>query len=466
MLDVVLLKILVVLAIVLTNAFFVAAEFALVSVRDTRVQQLIAAGHHSARAVQRLQQHLDEFLPAVQFGVTLASLCLGWIGEPAIAALIYPLFKNIPYANVYAHGIAVALAFASITFFHVILGELVPKSLALQRAERMALAVAGPMELFMAMSRPILHVMNHSANAVLKLFGSRVMREGGVHSPEELKLIVSASRKLGMLPPFEEEVIHHALELANLAVREIMVPRQKIFSLPADMTVEDASARIIEEQHSRIPVYDPKRGREHITGLVYSKDISRLMHHRLLAQLQYGHLAVGELRLRQIMRDVLVVPETKPVVDLLEELRNRHRHLAIVVDEFGSTVGVVTVEDAIEQLVGEIHDEFDVPIPASLLTLAAGPVTVDGSENILDLETRLQITLPRDSGFETIAGFALSRLGRIPQGDECFEFEGRRYTIVEMKGHRIHRIKIENVKPVAAGSESPQPGPAHSGSSH
>lgn len=447
MVELALLKILGVLAIILTNAFFVAAEFALVSVRDTRVQQLIAAGDHSARVVQRLQQRLDEFLPAVQFGVTLASLGLGWIGEPAIATLILKLFAGIPHGIVYAHGIAFALAFALITFLHVILGELVPKSLALQRAERMALAVAPPMELFMAASRPVLRLMNRSANLVLKLFGSRVMREGGVHSPDELKLIVAASRKVGLLPPFEEDVIHRTLELANLAVREIMVPRQSVFSLPADISVEEASARIIEEQHSRVPVYDPQRGPEHIIGVVYSKDVSRLMHHRLMAQIQYGKLAVGELRLRQIMRDVLVVPETKPVTDLLEELRSRHRHLAIVVDEFGSTVGVVTVEDAIEQLVGEIHDEFDVALPQSALSWATGTVVLDGSENIRDVENHLHITLPRDSGFETIAGFALSRLGHIPQTGETFEFEGRRYTVLEMKGHRISRIKIENVAP-------------------
>src|SRR5579884_425615 len=212
MVELALLKILGVFAIILTNAFFVAAEFALVSVRDTRVQQLIAAGDNSARAVLRLQQRLGEFLPAVQFGVTLASLGLGWIGEPAIATLILRFFAGVPHAMVYVHGIAFALAFALITFFHVILGELVPKSLALQRAERMALAVAGPMELFMAASRPVLSLMNRSANLVLKMFGSRVMREGGVHSPDELKLIVSASRKVGLLPPFEEEVIHHTLE--------------------------------------------------------------------------------------------------------------------------------------------------------------------------------------------------------------------------------------------------------------
>jgi len=271
MISLVLLRIILVVLLVAANAFFVAAEFAMVSLRDTRIQQLIEQRRIGARTVQKIQQRLDEFLPAVQFGVTLASLGLGWVGEGTLAVLLQPLMQGIPFGRIYAHGIAATLAFIVITYMHVLLGELVPKSLALQRAERVALAVSGPMDFFMTLAHPFLLFMNKSANLVLRGFGSRLMREGGVHSPEELKLIVTASRRVGLLPEAQEDMIHNALELGNLTVREIMVPRHNIFSLPAGMSLEDAMARVVEEQHSRVPVYDPEKGKENIIGVLYSK---------------------------------------------------------------------------------------------------------------------------------------------------------------------------------------------------
>jgi putative hemolysin len=435
----VILRVLAVFLLVGLNAFFVAAEFALVSIRDTRIQQLIEARRIGARTVQRLHQKLDEVLNGVQFGITLASLGLGWVGEPAIARVIEPWLGAIPYANVYAHTIAVIIAFAIITYLHVILGEVVPKSLALQRAERVALAVAGPMEVFMTLARPFMYIMNTSSRIVLKALGARPMREGGLHSPEELKLIVTASTRVGLLPEIQEDMMHRVLELGNLTVREIMIPRPDIFALPADMMLEDATALVVEEQHSRIPVYDPQRGPEYIIGVLYSKDISRLMH----AKLRPAQAAPRDpLQVRHIMRDVLLVPETKAVTDLLIEFKQRRRHLAVVVDEFGSTAGVVTVEDVLEQIVGEIEDEFDVSEPTPLVA-ASGALVLDGAENIRDLDAQFQLGLPRDEGFETLAGFVLSRLQKIPSPGDTFEFQGRRYTVLQMEGHRIARVKVE-----------------------
>ncbi len=246
---------------ILANSFFVAAEFALISVRETRMEQLLALGRPGARTALHLKRSIDEFLPAVQFGVTLAALALGWLGEPAVAEMLLALAAGVltvlpAHAVLYAHTAAVILAFAAITYFEVLLGELVPKSLALQRAERIALAVAGPMDVFIRMTRPAVRLMNHSAAAVLRLFRAPLTGEGSVHSPEELKLIATATRRMGLLPAFQEEIIHRAIELNHVTVREIMTPRGKIFSLPADMPVERASARIVEEQHSRVPVYD------------------------------------------------------------------------------------------------------------------------------------------------------------------------------------------------------------------
>src|SRR5580693_7986342 len=337
--------------LILANGFFVAAEFALVSVRETRVEQLIAQRRPGARTVRRLQQNLDDFLPAVQFGVTLCSLALGWIGEPVVATIFEEWLAHVPHASVYAHLIAVPIAFALITYFHVLLGELVPKSLALRKVDQMALGVAGPMDAFIRLTRPVVRLMKWSARVVLRLFGMEMMQGGEVHSPEELKLIATASRRMGMLPAFQESLIHRAVELNSVPTREIMTPRQRIFSLPQDMLLEDANARVVEEQHSRVPVYDPARGPEHIVGVAYSKDLARLMHFRMTAQTRFARAPFTELRLGQVMHDVLVVPETKPVLDLLSEFQQRRRHIAIVVDEYGSTVGLVTVEDAIEQII-------------------------------------------------------------------------------------------------------------------
>jgi putative hemolysin len=435
-----------IVVLILANGFFVAAEFALVSVRETRIEQLIAERRPGARIVRRLQENLGDFLPAVQLGVTLCSLALGWIGEPAVADVFEHLMRGLPHARIYAHLAAVPLAFAFITYFHVLLGELVPKALALRRAEQMAVAVAGPMDVFIRLARPIVRLMNRSAGLVLRLFRAPLTQEGAVHSPEELKLMATAARRMGMLPEYQEALIHRAVEIDEIVTREIMTPRQRIFSLPADMLVEDASARIVDEQHSRVPVYDPARGPEFIIGIVYSKDISRLMHFRASATTRFAGAPFSDMRLRQVMREVLVVPETKPVLDLLHEFQLRRRHIAIVVDEFGSTVGVVSVEDAIEQLVGELEDEFDVGARA-VLTSAAGGMVLDGSVSLRDLETQMHWSLPRDGGAETLAGFLLARLGKIPSGGESIDYEGRRLTVLEMTGRRISKVRVQQIEP-------------------
>ncbi len=440
--------------LILINAFFVAAEFALVSVRDTRIEQMVAAGVPGARSVRRLQEDLDDFLPAVQLGVTLCSLALGWIGEPLAANVFLGWLQLLPtipaYAQLYAHLAAVALSFAAITYFQVVVGELVPKSLALRRAEALAVAVATPMLLFMALSRPAVRFLRNSAALLLRGFDVPMTERAAVHSPEELKLIATAARRMGVLPKFQETIVHRALELDDVTIREIMTPRQKIFSLPSDMLVDEASARVIDHMHSRVPVYDETRGPEHIVGVVYSKDLARLIYFRPTGQrgtlraapVDRTGQAVIELRLSQVMRDVLVVPETKTVLDLIRDFQQRRRQMAIVVDEYGSTVGLVTAEDAIEQLTGELEDEFDDP-DRPVLTAASGVLILDGGTNLRDLETQMQWSLPRDGGVETLAGFMLMRLGKIPRGGESVDYEGRRLTVVEMEGRRIQRVQVE-----------------------
>ncbi|MBZ5722610.1 MAG: hemolysin family protein [Acidobacteriia bacterium] len=452
MIAYVLLRVFVIVLLVAANAFFAAAEFSLVSVRDTRIQQLIEARRIGARIVQKLHRNLDEVVNGVQLGITVTSLTLGWVGEPILAHIVEGYTGEVPHANIYAHGIAIALAFSFITCLHVILGELVPKSLALQRAEQVALAVAAPMDVFLTLTRPFIYLMSRAAGSVLRIFGGRRTRQGPVHSPDELKLIVTASRQLGQIPEIQEAMIHNALELENISVREVMVPRPDIFSLPGDLTLDEALARVVDEQHSRIPVYDPQRGPEHIIGVLYSKDLMRWTRLRLTANpMQPIATRIAAMKISQIMRDVLVVPETKVLVELLEEFKQRKRHLAVVVDEFGSTAGVITVEDVLEQLVGEIEDEFDVAAAGQAELEGETALVLDGSVSIRDLESQYQLVLPRDAGFETLAGFVLARLQKIPAVGEAFDYDGHRFTVEEMEGHRIAKVRIERLEAKAVG---------------
>ena len=452
MIAFVLLRVFLILLLVAANAFFAAAEFALVSIRDTRIQQLIEARRIGARTVQRLHRNLDEVVNGVQLGITVVSLTLGWVGEPLLAQIMQGWVGDVPHVMIYAHGAAILIAFSLITCLHVILGELVPKSLALQRAEQVALAVAAPMDVFLTLTRPLIFMMSGAASSVLKVFGSRKLRQGPVHSPDELKLIVTASRQLGQIPPFQEEMVHRALELDNINVRQVMVPRPDIFSLPGDLSLHEALARVVEEQHSRIPVFDPQRGPEHIIGVLYAKDLMRWTRLRLTASPGEPVAArIAAMKISQIMHDVLVVPETKVLTELLEEFKERKRHLAVVVDEFGSTAGVITVEDVLEQLVGEIEDEFDVPPQEQPVLEGKIALQLEGAVGIRDLESQYQLTLPREGTFETLAGFVLARLQRIPRVGESFDYEGHRFAVEEMEGHRIAKVRIEKLQPSAVG---------------
>src|ERR1700733_5663539 len=432
MIAFVLLRVLLILLLVAANAFFAAAEFALVSVRDTRIQQLIESVRTGARIVQRLHQHHDEVDNGVQLGISMVSLTLGWIGEPMVARLVESLrfVHEVPHAAVYAHGIAIVIAFSLITYLHVLLGELVPKTLALQRSEQIALAVAAPMEAFLTLARPLLFFMRSSGGLVLRLFGARETRRGGaVHSPDELKLIVTASRQFGQIPESQEEMIHNAIELDSITVREVMVARPDIFSLPSDLTLDEALTRVVAGQHSRIPVYDPQRGPEHIVGVLYYKELVRWVRLRLVNLGQPLASRIARTQIGHIMHDVLVVPETKVLAELLAEFKERRRHLAVVEDEFDVSPQEPTLEDE------------------SILVL-------EGAVSVRDLEAQHGLLLPRDAGFETLAGFVLARLQRIPYLGESFEYEGHRYTVEEMEGHRIAKVKIEKLENIEGKAES------------
>jgi CBS domain containing-hemolysin-like protein len=303
------------------------------------------------------------------------------------------------------------------------------------------------MDVFLTLTGPLTAGMSRAAGFVLRAFGTREIRHGSVHSPDELRLIVAAARTSGQLSSGQEEMLLNALELDNLTARQVMVPRPKIFSLPADLNLDEGLSRVVDEQHSRIPVYDPQRGPEHIVGVLYAKDLMRWTRLRLrfAAMAAPSAQRIANMKIGQIMHDVLVVPETKSLLDLLSEFQQRKRHLAVVVDEFGSTAGVVSVEDVLEQLVGELEDEFDVATaePAD----ANAPLRLDGATNIRDLEAQHELKLPQDEGYETLAGFVLSRLQKMPTGGESFEYEGRRFTVEKMEGHRVALVGIARIAP-------------------
>ena len=458
MIAYVLLRVFVILLLVAANAFFAAAEFALVSVRETRIQQLIEAHRAGARTVLKLHQQLSRVVNGVQLGITATSLTLGWLGEPFLARLFEDWIGSVPHAAIYAHAVAVTVAFVMITSLLVIMGELVPKSLALQRAERVALAVAAPMDVFLTVTAPLTIGMSRAAGFVLRVFGTHEIRHGSVHSPDELKLIVTAARSSGQLSSNQEEMLLNAIELDNIAARQVMVPRTRIFSLPSDLNLDEALSRVVDEQHSRIPVYDPQRGPEHIVGVLYAKDLMRWTRLRLgptAAPPAATALRIAQMKIGQVMHDVLVVPETKSLLDLLVEFQQRKRHLAVVVDEFGSTAGVISVEDVLEQLVGELEDEFDVASTQPAVTDVNAPLVLDGAINIRDLEAQYELKLPQDEGFETLAGFLLSRLQKMPAGGEAFDYEGHRFVVEKMEGHRIATVRIEPVPAAPASAASP-----------
>ena len=463
------LRLLAVLALVGINAFFAGAEFSLVAIRLSRVRQLVEQGNARARVVQELLADLHRVVSGVQVGITVASLGLGALGEVTLAAVIRPLFAWLPgsHAVLITHGISLAVAFLLLSIMHVVLGELVPKSLSLQRAEQVALLVARPFGWFLHTFRWAIDLLDGISSRIVRALGVAAPHSHTlVHSAEELLIQIQQARERGLLGAGQERFIQSAIELAHLQVREIMVPRPDMHLLPVESSLEDVMKVFATTQRSRLPVYEGAV--DHILGFVHIKDMLWVLLDR--ARRTEEGLPPPEFNLRRMLREVLIVPESKPADELLEELRQRRAGLAMVVDEFGSILGLVTLEDILEQAVGEIHDEFDVV--ERPLTLADGAVVFDASLNVRDLETQYDIMLPEDPAYATLGGFALSQLGFIPRGGESFEYEGYRFTVMEMDRRRIARLKIQRVKPAASpastaespGTSPPSKQPALSGS--
>jgi len=449
-----LLKALLILGLVLLNGFFVAAEYALLSVRRTRLEQLAREGDSRARLVQSLLGDVGLLFSGIQLGITVASLLMGALGETIMARAIEGALEGsldqIVAATV-AHSIAVGIAFLFITTLLMVLGELVPKAVAYDRAERVSLLIAAPMALFMKLTKHLVRALDAMASAVLRLIGHPPgTGHGTVHTPEEVKLIVAGIRKRGLLGEDQEEMIQSVFDLQNVRVREVMVPRPKITCLPMTQDLHVLLRHVVEDRYSRVPIYEGSP--DHIVGILNTKDLLRVTFDRLRMRVPLD----TPLDLKALLYQPMIVPEAMSLAQMLDEARARHSQMALVVDEFGTFVGLVTMEDILEQIVGEIQDEYDREEKA-IHRVAENVLVVDGSINLRELADDYDVVLPRGAGYETLAGFVLAQLSVIPRGGEAFVFEGRRYTVLEMEGHRVARVRVEKSAVAAPAAVNPQP---------
>ncbi|HEV2177549.1 MAG TPA: hemolysin family protein [Terriglobia bacterium] len=444
------LQALVILGLVLVNAFFVAAEYSLLSVRRTRIEQLAREGDARARLVQKLLAEVGVLFSGTQLGVSIASLLMGWLGERALAAAIEPLLDEglfREYTHAAGHAIALALAFALITAFLMVLGELAPKALAYERAERVSLLVARPMHAFLRVARAPVRALNGLAKMALGAFGAEL--EGGtgaLHTADEAKLIVSAIRKRGLLREEQEEMIRGVFDLHRVLVREIMVPWPRITSLALESDLDRLLDQVVKDQHSRIPIYEATP--DHVVGILYTKDLLGVV----LDRRRQGVSLASPFDLRSLLHPPMIVPETMPLNQMLDEARRKHSQMALVVDEFGTYTGLVTIEDVLEEIVGEIQDEYDREEKA-IQKVSENVLLVDAALGLRELAEDYGIRLPRGAGYETLAGFLLARLGLIPRGGETLVFEGRRYTVAEMDGRRISKVRVERLPAAVAASQ-------------
>ena len=424
------------LALVFANGFFVAAEFAIVTVRKTRVDQLILEGHRGARAVRRAVTSPDRYIAATQLGITMASLGLGWIGEPALAHLVEPSFAFLPahVAVATAHTVAIAIAFTLITGVEIVFGELTPKWIALERSEATALWLVQPLELFMRGLWPFIRVVHGTAQGVIKALGlhgadRRVM----VHSEEELKMLVTASQEAGVLEEDEEQMLHRVFGFADLTAGQIMTPRTEVVAVAASTPRDVLIEHIAGGRHTRLPVY--RADLDDVIGFLHVTDLVRAL------ALPGASVDAGALA-----REALTVPETLRADDLLAEMRRRRVREAIVIDEYGGTAGLVTFESLMERIVGEIGGEFGAS--GRIVARTDGSADIDGLALVGDLNARFGLHID-EAAYTTVGGYVLGRLGRRARVGDAIEVEGRRIRVEQLDGLRVARVWLSkpDIKP-------------------
>lgn len=422
--------ILVALLLVFLNGFFVLAEFAIVKVRKTRLEELAQQGNSQAKLALKMVSSIDSYLSAVQLGITLASLGLGWIGEPAIVSLLEPLVQPFfPGNTILLHSIAVAVGFTIITLLHVVLGELVPKSIAIQKAESMTLFAVWPLYIFHKIGYPIITVFDHTAWGLLKLFGVNPIKDiETAHSEEELRLIVNASQRGGVLDQMERELIDNVFDFADRLTREIMIPRQDMICLYLEDEFAENMAVVRSSGHTRYPLCH--KDKDHVLGMVHIRDL-----------MDPGILKEQVIDLRSIMRRILVVPEGMPVAKLLQLMRREKTHMAVVADEYGGTAGLVALEDIIEEIVGDIQDEHDHE-ETEMELLADGVFEFDGRMLLEDVADVLKLE-PEEHEEDTIGGCIFGMLGRQPEIGDQVQIGQYIFTVTKATGFRVVRVQAK-----------------------
>ena len=416
-------------ALVLLNAFFTAAEFAVVRVRATRMEALAGEGQWQARLVRTIQRRMDAFLSATQLGITLSSLGLGWIGEPAFAHLFTRAFAAVGIDSPrVVENASIATGFAIITFLHIVVGELAPKSYAIRFTERVALLIALPMRLFQIVFAPALWVLQRAAKATLVLLGVTAERSGELaHSEEELRMLLAESHQMGELSGAKRELLENVIDYTERTARHVMVPRADIAYLSLARSLEENLAVVTQAAATRFPLCATDI--DHVIGMIHVKD---LFNHR-------DELHSSE-HLAAFKREILFVPESRPLDLLQRDFQQRRTHMAIVVDEYGGTSGLVTLEDVIEEIVGEIQDEFDRE-PPSVEETPQGLV-FDGLTLIDDVAERLGVTLPETADVSTLGGFVTAHVGRMPRKGDKVTIAEHEFTVVEMRGRRVTKVLV------------------------
>jgi CBS domain containing-hemolysin-like protein len=425
-----------VLVLVFLNGFFVAAEFAMVRIRQSRVQQLVQEGNRRAVRAHRVLQHLDAYLSATQLGITLASLGLGWIGEPAVARLIESPLTALGVPSLAVHTVSFVIAFAVITFLHIVLGELAPKSLAIHRAEGTVLFTAWPMHMFYKIMYPFIWFLNGTANLLLRSIGIQPATEGELaHTEEEIRMLVNQSHRSGLIDQTEMALFDSVFDFSERIAREIMVPRIDMVTIDINESREEVLAKIRREQHTRYPVI--REDKDHVLGFIHIKDF-------------YLHLDLDKpFHLQNVLRKIIFVSESAEISHVLRMMQKHRTQMAIVVDEFGGTAGLITMEDIIEELVGEIRDEFDIDEIPPVQTVPEGYL-VEGRVLVDEINDLLRIHLNNED-VDTIGGWVYGTLGRIPEPGETVEAEGYRFRVEELEGHRVERVRITKAAPPEKG---------------
>ena len=422
------LNLLAALALVGLNGFFVAAEFALVRVRESRIVQLEQEGSTRAGIVRETLRDLDSNLSVCQVGITVASLALGWVGEPAVSHLIEPVLAGFGVGSDRVVTIvSIALGFGVITYAHLVFGEQAPKYYSIQRAEDVSLWISRPLNLFRLVLRPVVWVVNASTNFILRPWGIRLGEEMEAHSEEELRIMITSSTASGVLDPEEREYLNNVFDFGDRVAREVMVPRPDIEALPSDAPLGELAERAAFGRYTRYPVYEEDL--DNILGAVHVKDLFR---------------AAGEdpkgFDIRDVIRECLVVPENKPIEQILRDFQTRKLQMAIVIDEWGSVEGLITIEDVLEEIVGEIQDEFDEG-EAAIEPISDGLFAVDGRIPITEVNEHFNLDLPHED-FDTIGGYVLGSLGRPPEAGDSVEADGATLHVKSVDGQRVSMLTL------------------------